>query len=135
VTTTTGRGIAVIGPKLIFTDNGQHCYCNSGTFPANTANAVMFNFQTGSDAIKGEFTFNGQIYYVSGSAGGHSVFRISFNDIVIGLYKVDTAQMDQPNQLIQKVIIPPLTTVLVECISGEVSAVELLTSTFRGRVV
>jgi len=42
--------------------------------------------------------------------------------------------MDQPNQLFQKVIIPPNTRVLVEVISGEVTATELLTATFSGRV-
>jgi len=135
MTTTTGRGLSVTGPKLIFTDNGKHCYAYSGTFPASSTTAEMFNFKTGSEAIKGEFTLNGQIRYVAGSAGGHSVFQISFNDVVVHLTKCDTSGNDSPVQTFQKVIIPPLTTVVVDCISGEDTATELLTSTFRGSVV
>lgn len=113
---------------------GNYVYGYSGTFEATGSSADMFNFTTGSGIIKGEFTFNGQIRFVVGSSGGHSVFRLSLNGAVVGLYKADTAQMDQPNQLFQKVIIPPFTKVRVEVISGEVTDNELLTSSFAGRV-
>jgi len=135
MTTTTGRGLAVTSPKLIFTDSGKHCYAYSGTFPASTVSAEMFNFKTGNEAVKGEFTFNGQVRFIVGSAGGHSVFQISFNDIVVHVSKCDTSGNDSPVQTFQKVIIPPLTTVVVDCISGEDTATELITSTFRGKVV
>ena len=113
---------------------GNYVYGYSGPFEASDTSADMFSFTTGSGIIKGEFVFNGQVRYVSGSAGGHSVFELQFNDFTIGVYKSDTAQMDQPNQLWQKVIIPPFTKVLVKCISGENTATELLTATFSGRV-
>jgi len=121
-----------IGQSFQYVQN--YVYGYSGTFEASGSTADMFNFTTGSGIIKGEFTFNGQIRYAAGSAGGHSVFRLSLNGLIVGLYKADTAQMDQPNQLFQRVIIPPFTKVLVEVISGEVTATELLTATFSGRV-
>jgi len=124
--------VASVGQRLNYV--GEWVYALSGPFEASDTSANMFSFTTGTGIIKGEFVFNGQVRYVSGSAGGHSVFELRFNDFTIGVYKSDTAQMDQPNQLFQKVIIPPFTEVLVKCISGENTATELLTATFSGRV-
>jgi len=125
--------IAGIGLDLNYVQDRVYAY--SGTFPAASSTEVMFNFQTGNKTIRGEFTFNGQIRYAAGSAGGHSVFQLSLNGLVVGLYKSDTAQMDQPHQLFQEVVIPPYTTVVVECISGEDTANELLTATFSGKTL
>ena len=121
----TGKGIRYIQ---------EYAYCFSGTFQASTSAATMLSFTSGSGVILGEFTFNGQIYYIDGTAGGHSVFKISFNGVIIHLTKCDTAGNDSPVQTFQRVIIPPNTSVLVECISSENNANELLTATFTGRV-
>jgi len=113
---------------------GNQAYAYSGTFQASTTTAIMFDFQTPDHIVEGEFTLNGQIYYIDGSAGGHSVFKISFNGVVIHLTKCDTAGNDSPVQTFQKVIIPPNTKVVVECISSETNANELLTAVFSGKV-
>jgi len=114
---------------------GNQAYAYSGTFQASTSTAIMFDFQTPDHVVEGEFTLNGQVYYVSGSAGGHSVFKISFNGVVVGLYKtVTTDSGDMPVQCYQKVVIPPNTNVVVECISGENTSTELLTAVFSGKV-
>jgi hypothetical protein len=120
-----GKGLSVTS------DNWAYAY--SGIFEASTANATMFDFQTPKGILKGEFTFNGQVRYIVGSSGGHSVFRISLNGQVVSITKCDTAGNDSPVQTFQKVVIPPNTRVLVECISGEDTANELLTATFSGR--
>jgi len=114
---------------------GGYVYGYSGTFPASTTSAVLFSSVTSSEPIKGEFTFNGQIRYISGSAGGQSVFKISLNGQVVHITKCDTAGNDSPVQTFQKVVIPPYTSVLVECISGEDTANELITATFVGETI
>ena len=125
--------IAGTGLDLNYVQNRVYAY--SGTFPASTASANMFDFQTGNKTIRGEFTFNGQIRFVSGSAGGHSVFELQLNGLTVGIYKSDTAQHDMPTQCYQKVVIPPYTHVLVKCISGEDTSTELLTATFVGKTI
>ena len=125
--------IAGTGLDLNYIQNRVYAY--SGTFAASTASATMFNFQTGNKTIRGLFTLNGQIYYDDGTAGGHSVFKISFNGVVIHLTKCDTVGNDSPVQTFQKVVIPPYTNVLVECISSENNANELMTATFTGKTL
>lgn len=73
MTTTTGRGLAVTSPKLIFTDNGKHCYAHSGavSIPANSLTELL-NFRTGQDyiiatwSLAGTFStiVNGEVNYV-----------------------------------------------------------------------
>jgi len=129
------RNATFLAPNKGLTATASNwAYAYSGTFEAKSTTAIMLDFQTPDNIVEGEFTFNGQIRYAAGSAGGHSVFQLSLNGNVVGLYKSDTAQMDQPHQLFQRVVIPPLTHVVVECISGEDTANELLTATFSGRV-
>jgi len=123
-----------LGPNQGLSIAGEFAYAYSGAFEASTSSADMLSFSTGKEIIKGLFTFNGQVRFVSGSAGGHSVFELQYNGLTVGLYKSDTAQEGQPMQMFQEVIIPPLTRVLVKCISGEDTATELLTTTFSGRV-
>jgi len=123
-----------LGPNQGLSIAQEFAYAYSGTFEASSASVDMLSFHTGKEIIKGEFTFNGQVRYISGSAGGDSVFELQLNGLTVGIYKTDTANSDMPNQLFQRVILPPLTHVLVKCISGEDTATELLTTTFSGRV-
>jgi len=113
---------------------GNQAYAYSGTFEASTTTAIMFDFQTPDHVVEGEFTFNGQIRYDSGAVGGYSVFKISFNGNVVHISKCDTTNNDSPVQTFQKVVIPPNTAVVVEGISGENTANELLTAVFSGKV-
>ena len=131
-TTPVSASIATTGQSFRYI--GNYVYGFSGTFEASNASADMFSFTTGSGIIVGEFTFNGQVRYVSGSAGGHSVFELQLNDLTVGVYKTETAASDMPSQLFQRVVIPPQTKVLVKCISGEDTSTELLTCLFHGRV-
>jgi len=44
--TTTGRGIAVTGPKLIYTEDGKACYAYSGIITVQSAALALFESQT-----------------------------------------------------------------------------------------
>jgi len=134
--TTTGRGLAVTSPKLIFTEDGKRCYAYSGTYESVNDYQTLLLFQSKNSVIKGKFTFNGPVNIANAGAGGPAAYQISFNDVVVALGKADTVTGNVPpaqNQF-QEVIIPPLTTVkfIVRC--GEDTAAELITATFNGRV-
>ena len=94
----------------------------------------MFDFQTPDQVVEGEFTFNGQTRYLQPGLGGYSAFQISFNGNIVHISKCDTGNNDTPTQTFQKVVIPPNTDVVVECLSGEDTANELLTAVFSGKV-
>jgi len=44
--TTTGRGLAVTGPKLIYTEDGKACYAYSGIITVQSAALALFESQT-----------------------------------------------------------------------------------------
>jgi len=135
MTTTTGRGLAVTSPKLIFTDDGKNCYAYSGTFQSVDGSQTLLLFQSKEKAIKGKFTFNGPVRFAGATAGGIAVYQITFNGVVVALGKADTAAADYLYQGTQDLIIPPLTTVQFSARCDEDTAIELITATFSGHIV
>jgi hypothetical protein len=127
MTTTSGRGLAVTSPKLIFTDSGRNCYAYSGIITTSTSYQTFLEFQTGEDPIRGFLQINGDLDELSTSWFD---FIVYFNGV-----GVTYAQMERNNFLnpIVEYIIPPLTTFKVQ---GKVQAnTPDFTMNFIGRTV
>jgi len=136
MTTTTGRGLAVTGPKLIFTDSGQNCYAYSGTFGSLDTFLTLLLFTTYESPIKGTFTFNAPINATVAASGGAAVYQIKFNDVVVALGKADSRDLRvDAMPPVRELIIPPLTTVEMIGRCEEDNASELITATFTGRTI
>jgi len=113
MTTTTGRGIAVIGPKLIYTSDGLHCYAYSGarSIPAaGVAGTTMFNFKTTGNVIRANFA-----WFSEASTTTDEFLVIKLNSIVIVQSRYSDAYNSSNDQPLE-VIIPPHTN--VECLFG-----------------
>lgn len=112
MTTTTGRGLAVTSPKLIYTANGKHCYAYSGSIglPQDT-DTTMLLFTTGQENILAELSVQGDFNTMGSTA---TTLKINFNDIAI-VNSVTSAGNDSvaPFDNALKLIIPPVTTVAI----------------------
>ena len=119
--TTTGRGLAVTGPKLIYTENGE-CYGFSGLHqPSSGATSEAFNFKTDSKPIR----FN-MMWGVNWDEHGENAYlgiEMKYNDVSVYLSRGEmTSQAGQflayPFR-IGPFIIPALTTCVIEVISSD----------------
>jgi len=136
MTTTTGRGLAVTSPKLIYTEDGQYTYAYSGLSASSTTETNLLEFITGHEAILGSFTFTGGAKLTTAvTLGNTSVWRITFNDDIIALIKTETINEDMPSSEIFKIILPPLTQVTVGLISDQNDGAIFNSTAFTGRVI
>ena len=115
MTTTTGRGLAVTGPKLIYTSDGKRCYAYSTQGSSLTSNAYSetLNFTSGDEYIVGKLTCFAPVD-ANPASGALSNYKVSFNGEVVFYINLDSAQEDHPAQAVVPMLIPPLTTVLIE---------------------
>jgi len=136
MTITTGRGLAVTSPKLIYTEDGKRCYSYSGTITTANSSKTALEFQTKESNIKGKFEFMGGVNYNAGNLADGTIdaFRVSFNGVVIAIVKVDMSLEDMPTKETLTVLIPPVTPVKVEVLGSANAATELMTVTFTGIV-
>jgi hypothetical protein len=116
----TGLGIRYVG---------DYCYAYNN-LGASTASANIFEFTTGSGVIVGNIELNPQFNYSNG-ATGFTRLRIKFNEALIGLLFQESSDFYRSHM---NLIIPPLTEVVVEVISSEDTAAEIITVGFTGRV-
>jgi len=81
VTPTTGRGLSITSPDLIFTSDGKHCYAYSGEIRAATANTeyTFLLFTTTKNPIKGGFDFG----YTTRNNNANGTMIIYFNDTIV----------------------------------------------------
>jgi len=124
-TASVGKGIRYIGSRA---------YAYSGQFGASNTEFIMLDFTTGSGYIDGEFTLNAAVRIDLVDVGSVCAFSIKFNGEVISKVKIDTNDKDMQSQGYQRVIIPPLTRVIVSANTNENTDNEKLTVTFGGRV-
>jgi len=136
VTITTGRGLAVTSPKLIYTEDGKRCYAYSGTITTANSIKTALEFITKESHIRGKFEFMGGVNYIAGNLADGTIdaFRVSFNGVVIAIIKLDMSLEDMPTKETLTVLIPPVTPVKVEALGSANAASELMTVTFTGKV-
>jgi len=132
--TTTGRGIAVTSPKLIYTPDGKRCYGYSGTFGSSIASQTIFDSLSSSAGtyIVGEFQYNQPVDPES-LADESGAVQIKFNGVTISIMKVSDGS-GMTGSVTQKVIIPALTRIVVTSESGDNQSARLQSLTFVGKV-
>jgi len=130
MTTTTGRGIAVTGPKLIFTEDGNHCYAYSGAITMASANTeyAALEFTSGSDYIIGDVDFRN----VTINTNNNTVAKWYLNDKLVFQAESESSETATPG-LKGVIIIPPLTKFKMT-VQADGSGIITL-GTFTGRVV
>jgi len=112
--TGTGRGLAVTGPKFIYTSDGLHCYAYSGEFPTSTSSQTTINDTTKNAYIIFNVYFTGPTKYADPNTGRECNWQVSFNDIIIATAHTDTSEGDILRAPQLELLVPPLTTVKIE---------------------
>lgn len=129
-------GDTVTGKALQFTNDNKHCYAYSGEYGASTTAQTMLSFTTNSSYINSILQCNGFINVSPSSIGGGSLgaFTVSFDGVRVANLKVTGSSETAPYSITQPLIIPPLTDVVIECISSADSSTYKATATLTGKV-
>lgn len=109
-----GSNAQFLGGNLGLSIIGNHCYAYSGDFTASTTPATRLSFTTGKYYIVGEIRFAGMIDPVNAGSGGIGTMTMKMNDIIVLYSKTDAASEQMEAANVAPIIIPPLTTVLIE---------------------
>tara|TARA_Y100000593_G_C4190406_1_gene276579 strand:- start:193 stop:606 length:414 start_codon:yes stop_codon:yes gene_type:complete len=112
---------------------GKHAYAYSSAFEANVTPVTALNFNTGAEYIVGVFTLNAGLQYAQTDVAP-TYMRIKFNDEQVLVVNTAEPGADSPSFGEQKIIIPPFTTVLVECWSSANDVNDLGNARFVGEV-
>jgi len=135
MTTTTGRGLPVTGPTLIFTENGKYAYAFSGLVLTEDGalTATALEFTTGKKPIKGLFPWATDFDQLS--AGATYMITIYLNDITVYRFRSkNEAGRAQSDWDPIPFFIPPLTTVKVDVNTSSTANVNW-TINFMGKTV
>jgi len=125
--TTTGRGLSVTGPNLIFTEDGLHCYAYSGTFNPTSSGATFLELTNpGKGYIVGIVEVNADW---AGTGGNNMVIEIYLNDVRV-VFEQDVANDYVPGDTEFKLIIPPITVMKVELTGADAKA----NANFTGKI-
>jgi len=111
MTTTTGRGIGVTSPKLIFTDSGKNCYAYSGELTFSNTETTLLLFTTTDEPIHAQLS---TAYSATdgASTSQDAFFRIYFSDVLLMTITFNESGLYQ-NTTHYDFIIPPNTTVKI----------------------
>ena len=135
MSTTTGRGLAVTSPKLIFTDDGKYCYAYSGLYATNTTAFEVLSFDTKLKYIVGKMQLNGGVDDDNPADSTINTANIQFNGVTVALIRAGTATSDDsPLSVMQRLVIPPMTTVTVIVDSNVTQADRYFSVVFTGKV-
>jgi len=128
---------SVASPGLGLRYIGDHAWCMSGTFDATQSTQICLDFTSGAGYILADFQFNAAICVVNSSCVGSGYtqgFAVKFNDRVVALVKAEGLNEDMPTTGIQRLMIPPLTHVIVTVISNTADSSFDSTVNMTGRV-
>ena len=127
-----GSNAQFTAPQLGLTTLGEHCYAYSGGFQSTTSSQTMLHFSTGQGYIVGKLTMSGGIAYAT-VGGLKTAFQISLNGSIISLSLFDN-QTDHASSLNKlNLILPPFSTLKVECDSDDTNAGVLSSVVFVGK--
>jgi len=110
---TTGRGIAVTGPKLIYTDKGGFAYAFSGKVDIINAYKILLEFISPEEPLKVSMEFT--VVSNSGTATSDNyLFIMQLNEDYVGAWVTDTSSTISLLMVPITFIIPPLTPVKIQ---------------------
>jgi len=123
----TGKGIRYVG---------EWAYAYSGSYEANNAEQTVLDFTTGSGYIYGQIELFGGTNFNAPGDGAQTTGQVTFNGEVITILKNVTKYPSDGGQGGGKckVVIPPVTRVVVKIDSNEDTATELCHVILTGRV-
>jgi hypothetical protein len=131
---TTGRGLAVTSPQLIYSEDGKHCYAYSGEKAATTAAKIYLDFETKDALVKGVLQVNGPVDDDTPTVGATSASQIYLNDVKLGILKTDTKDEDTPGTNRWELILPPYSRVKVTMLDDQNEADRYGSMSFIGEV-
>ena len=127
-------GGSFTGPAEALEIIGDHCYAYSGGQGSTESEKTYLNFTSGNFYTVAEFTFNGGVEFASPTVGVTSAWKLSMNGVVIGVYKTDTIEEDQPPSVVVPIIIPPYTEIKVTAYTNDNNADKLNSCSIVGRI-
>jgi len=127
--TGTGRGLPVTSPKLIFTEDGEKCYCYTGVIETSAAFQTFMSFQSPESYI------DAHLDVIWGEYSGDSIeWNLLFNDIEI-MDSLNTHTSTYYNPITHShFIIPPLTHVIWRIINNSGSTARNVSAVLTGTV-
>ena len=128
-----GSNPAGIGSVLNYV--GKHVYANSGAFEAKTTDQTMFSFTSAPNSyIVGKLIMTAPIRFADIANGQNRGYHLSFNNELVGTYKVDSSQEDMPSSVEVSILIPPNTLVTLVCRDGSDASTYDATASLVGEV-
>jgi len=101
--TTTGRGLAVTSPQLIYTADGKRCYSYSGSISVNSSSTNMNTFETNEFVTVLKIELHGD-YNAMGTDIGEIQIKMNGVEIVNTQFtRIDAMVMIEPIKL----VVPP----------------------------
>jgi hypothetical protein len=127
-------GDTVIGNSLQFTNDNKYAYAYSGDIPASVSTTTPLTFVTASEYIIANITWNGHVDNNNIGVGVIGTVEIEFNGVVVATLVCDTGAEDQPTQCFLKIIIPPFTSVKMNCSSNNNDVNSMASIVVSGKV-
>jgi len=127
-------GGSFTGPAEALEIIGDHCFAYSGTFPASTTAADMFNFTTGNYYAVIQLQCNGYINLAAIGGGALGAWEVKLNESTVAFLKVTGSDETSPYVTTQDMILPPYTKMELECTSTANDSSFLTTATIFGRI-
>jgi hypothetical protein len=124
----------VVGTGLELNYIGEHCYAYSGGKGSTENEQTYLLFTSGNATIVGELTVSGGVEFSGPTVGVTSAWKLQMNGIVVGLYKTDTIEEDQPPAIVVPIIIPPYTLVQVSAYTSDNNSDKLNSCSILGRL-
>jgi len=103
--------VASVGPGLRYIANWAYAY--SGLWPSSTTESTELDFTTGNGLIVGTVQLNNPVDDDNPSTANVSTANIKFNGVSIAIISGSSTDAGTNRSVIQKVIIPPFTRVVI----------------------
>jgi len=132
--TTTGRGLSVTGPKLIFSEDGTRCYAYSGAVVIANSETTLIEAQSKSELIKFRWEWN---YTTTGDAISTDdyTFFVYLNDVVLTAVVTSTSDRFNENAKYKEFLVPPLTTIKITALNKTDTTTHNCYSSLTGKTV
>tara|TARA_Y100000296_G_scaffold52687_1_gene60285 strand:+ start:187 stop:621 length:435 start_codon:yes stop_codon:yes gene_type:complete len=114
---------------------GDHAYAYASSAAASTSSDTRLSFTTGALYIVAKVTCNGSADPTGPGNGNITVWSLTFDSQLVARMKTDSATSAiEPVTVVNDIIIPPYTTVILTSQSNGDSAGRLTTCSIVGRV-